>query len=97
MPRNNHDATLGESARMQAGKKSCVHSWSIEPPNGPTSLGTCVDCGATKEFRNSVEMSYWDNKRKHVPENLPPKKRPANSARAINSTAKKPGRQDSKR
>lgn len=92
MPRNNHDAASDKTARTPAGKKSCVHLWSIEPPNGPTSLGTCTDCGATKEFHNSVEMSYWDNKRKHVPENLPPKKRPAASARVINSAAKKPAR-----
>ena len=74
MPRKNHHATPGKTAKKPLGQKTCVHTWSIEPPNGPTSVGACVDCGETKEFRNSVEISYWDNKRKHVPESVPPKK-----------------------
>ncbi len=86
MPRNDHDAAPAQPAKRRAGKKTCVHTWSIESPNGPTSLGTCADCGATREFNNSVQMSYWDNRRKHVPENQPPKKRAV--ARAKNSPAK---------
>ncbi len=92
MPRKNRDATPAQPAERNPGKKTCIHTWSIEPPNGPTSLGTCGDCGATKEFRNSVEMSYWDNKRKHVPENLPTKKRAIANARAKKITAKKSAR-----
>ncbi len=84
MTRKNHNAAPGNSAKRPSGKKPCVHTWSIEPPNGPTSLGTCADCGATKEFRNSVEISYWDNKRKHIPENLPPKNRAATGRTAKN-------------
>jgi hypothetical protein len=38
----------------------CRHHWRIETPRGATSQGVCKVCGATKEFRNSVE-SYWDN------------------------------------
>ena len=32
----------------------------IESPNGPTSMGTCMDCGAEGEFKNSVPISGWD-------------------------------------
>ncbi len=87
MPSKNHNAEPPETAKRPTGKKTCVHTWSIEPPNGPTSPGTCVDCGETKEFRNSVEISYWDNKRRHVPEK-PPAKNPA----ATGGTKKKPPR-----
>lgn len=31
------------------------HHWQIEEPNGPLSMGTCVHCGASKEFKNSSE------------------------------------------
>ena len=89
MPRKNHVGAPAQPAKRRARKKICVHIWSIEPPNGPTSLGTCADCGATREFHNSVEMSYWDNRRKHVPENQPPKNRPAANARATSGAARK--------
>jgi hypothetical protein len=39
---------------------TCRHHWKIETPRGAVSQGICKVCGATKEFRNSVE-SYWDN------------------------------------
>lgn len=84
-PGNNREDSSAQSTSGGTGGNDCIHMWSIEPPNGPTSLGTCTDCGDTKEFRNSVEMSYWDNKRKHVPENLPPKK-----TRAVGRAAAKP-------
>lgn len=35
----------------------CKHSWLIEPPNGPTSNGSCAHCGQTREFRNSYEYT----------------------------------------
>jgi hypothetical protein len=28
------------------------HRWRIDEPNGPTSTGTCRECGATKAFKN---------------------------------------------
>ncbi len=31
------------------------HTWAIESPNGKTSYGICKECGATKEFYNSIE------------------------------------------
>ncbi|MFH1462532.1 MAG: hypothetical protein ABIG08_02500 [bacterium] len=37
----------------------CVHYWIIEFPNGPTSLGTCQNCGEERQFRNSMEDSNW--------------------------------------
>jgi len=92
MPGKNFDPEPAQPAGRRTDKNSCIHTWSIEPPNGPTSRGTCADCGATKEFHNSVEMSYWDNRRKHVPENHPPKNRAAANARANSSGANKPAR-----
>lgn len=34
----------------------CTHRWIIEEPNGPTSLGTCKHCGATKEYANGYKL-----------------------------------------
>ena len=35
--------------------KPCAHHWDIEPANGPVSIGTCRNCGASKEFRNATD------------------------------------------
>ncbi len=32
----------------------------IDSPNGPTSVGKCLDCGAEGEFKNSMPISGWD-------------------------------------
>ena len=37
-----------------------AHFWVIDAPNGPTSHGTCKECGITQEFRNSIESSTWN-------------------------------------
>lgn len=34
---------------------ACVHSWLIEPPNGPSSIGRCLHCPAQREFLNSIQ------------------------------------------
>ncbi|NQW17075.1 MAG: hypothetical protein HQ478_06265 [Chloroflexi bacterium] len=53
----------------------CVHQWSIEPPNGPTSEGVCNLCGDSRDFNNSYEISSWDNRKKHNPKpGSPPEK-----------------------
>jgi hypothetical protein len=41
--------------------KSCVHHWIIEPANGPFSDGACKRCGATRDFRNSLESLVWEH------------------------------------
>lgn len=33
---------------------TCVHHWRIERPQGEFSEGVCLNCGATREFRNSA-------------------------------------------
>ena len=33
---------------------TCGHHWDIAPANGPTSTGVCRNCGASKEFANTV-------------------------------------------
>ena len=38
----------------------CKHRWKIASPNGPTSEGVCLDCGAIDEFKNSMPVSGWD-------------------------------------
>ena len=38
----------------------CSHRWKIDSPNGPTSKGVCLVCGATEEFKNSMPVSGWD-------------------------------------
>jgi len=37
-----------------------AHFWVIDAPNGPTSHGTCKECGISQEFRNSIESSTWN-------------------------------------
>lgn len=32
-----------------------THAFAVEPPDGPTSQGSCL-CGATREMRNSLPM-----------------------------------------
>lgn len=44
-------------------RRVCTHHWSIEPPNGPTSRGTCLKCGEVREFRNSPEPRQMRNLR----------------------------------
>ena len=34
---------------------ACVHRWRIEPPAGATSAGVCLNCGATRQFKNGPE------------------------------------------
>jgi hypothetical protein len=35
----------------------CPHHWLIDPPQGPTSMGVCKLCGATREFDNQYSKS----------------------------------------
>lgn len=30
----------------------CIHRWRIDEPKGRTSSGTCMHCGAAREFAN---------------------------------------------
>lgn len=39
---------------------ACIHRWLIAPANGPTSAGVCRDCGASKDFPNSLSVDYFD-------------------------------------
>ena len=40
---------------------TCVHYWIIECPEGPTSVGTCRNCGEQKVFRNFALYSPWED------------------------------------
>ena len=46
--------------------KPCAHHWDIEPANGPVSVGICRNCGAVKDFTNTVAY----NKNPHMPIHL---------------------------
>jgi len=38
------------------------HRWAIDEPNGPTSMGTCKICGASKQFKNWLsDMDFITN------------------------------------
>ena len=39
----------------------CSHHWKLESPNGPLSWGECTRCGEWRQFRNSIDVSAWDN------------------------------------
>lgn len=45
------------SANVTSG---CTHFWRVESPNGPTSKGTCKNCGETQEFMNSIQITGWE-------------------------------------
>ena len=49
-----------QEQQAAAAIEDCSHRWMIESPNGPTSMGKCMDCGAEGEFKNSVPISGWD-------------------------------------
>ena len=38
----------------------CVHHWSINPAEGPTSAGVCKKCGSHKDFYNSSTETSWE-------------------------------------
>ena len=38
---------------------ACQHQWMIDTPAGPSSKGTCRQCGAEREFMNYIEGSTW--------------------------------------
>ena len=59
------DATNEKETRDEP-SPGCAHHWMIEPPNGETSLGRCLKCGAVQDFRNSVPPKGWNGQRPKV-------------------------------
>jgi hypothetical protein len=47
---------------MAVQPEKCVHYWIIEPPNGPTSKGQCMYCGAVAEFFNDLQGCFKNTK-----------------------------------
>ncbi len=46
-------------------ERRCVHTWIVEPPNGPVSFGRCDSCGETKEFPNAIgELDFMSDERR---------------------------------
>ncbi|MDA1257592.1 MAG: hypothetical protein O3C10_07090 [Chloroflexi bacterium] len=50
-------APITEELAVADESSECKHVWLIEPPNGPTSDGSCTVCGDKREFRNSYEYT----------------------------------------
>src|SRR3989304_874872 len=44
----------------------CRHHWIIAPPNGPTSLGTCIFCGTWGDFPNSIDQTVSSEVSEHL-------------------------------
>ncbi len=42
---------------------ACSHHWVIDAATGPSSPGVCRRCGARQEFRNYVEVPYWNEEK----------------------------------
>ena len=42
---------------------ACRHHWIIQAATGPVSSGVCRNCGAQQEFRNYVEVPYWNEEK----------------------------------
>ena len=40
-------------------RPACLHHWVIEKPAGPTSKGTCRQCGEARDFQNYIEGTSW--------------------------------------
>ena len=42
-------------------KRSCIHHWKCETPDGPVSQAICCKCGAVKTFLNCIpaETNAW--------------------------------------
>ena len=58
-----------------ASEQACSHHWLIESPSGPTSIGACKLCGASREFRNSVGDTGWEKESstaRRLPKVVPP-------------------------
>ena len=36
-----------------------IHTWILESPNGPTSLGTCRVCGQQRDFPNALKETGY--------------------------------------
>ena len=58
--------TTKEEEASSESRPECAHHWVIEPPNGSTSRGTCLKCGAVQDFQNSVPPKGWNGQRPKV-------------------------------
>ena len=42
-------------ANLKVRRENCApHHWQIEPADGPTSEGYCLNCGAVRQFQNYI-------------------------------------------
>lgn len=68
--------------------KPCSHRWMIESPNGPTSMGKCMKCGAKGEFKNSIPITGWERSGSKARKNA--SKSPASPSTETTSPASRP-------
>jgi len=52
-----------EVATSQDDIGPCKHHWIIETPSGPTSEGTCKNCGDERQFSNSSVDGIYPSRR----------------------------------
>lgn len=50
-----HTAKPSAQAAGNGLMEPCTHFWRIAPPEGPTSEGVCLWCGAERTFLNSLD------------------------------------------
>ena len=58
--------TQQETEIVGVAESDCSHHWVIDSPNGPTSTGTCRDCGEIREFKNSIQITSWESEGNHL-------------------------------
>lgn len=46
-------------ATNEQGTPECCHRWDIKPANGPSSQGTCQNCGEVRKFKNFIGATRW--------------------------------------
>jgi len=63
-------AKIKENITKKPEKGPCHHFWVIEVANGPSSRGTCKNCGEKKEFLNSFP-TFNPLRKNNNPLNLP--------------------------
>ncbi len=60
---------IGENGEIleEIKASACLHHWIIESAEGPSSEGTCKNCGEIKIFKNFIEETTWNEPRAQVP------------------------------
>lgn len=55
-------SSTDKDAHLKKYRPHRAHHWRIDTPNGATSAGVCIECGAQREFSNSIKEDYEFNR-----------------------------------